>query len=87
MPPRGVKSSKRKRQYKHIKQSARRRGTSEKRAKEIAARTVNKERKKAGQTKGQKSKKSATSGKSTRKSSSSTKSRKKSSSGSGRKKK
>jgi hypothetical protein len=48
MPPRGVKSPKRKRQYEHIKTSARRRGTSERRAKEIAARTVNKERKKTG---------------------------------------
>ncbi|ABS27385.1 hypothetical protein [Anaeromyxobacter sp. Fw109-5] len=51
MPPRGVKSSKRKRQYEHIKQSARARGKSPRRAKEIAARTVNKQRRKAGQTK------------------------------------
>lgn len=59
MPPRGVKSSKRKRQYEHIKQSARKRGTSPRRAKEIAARTVNKQRRKAGQTKGQKSRKTS----------------------------
>jgi hypothetical protein len=51
MPPKGVKSPKRKRQYEHIKQSARRRGAGERRAKQIAARTVNKQRRKAGQTK------------------------------------
>ena len=51
MPPRGVKSSKRKRQYEHIKASAKARGKSPRRAKEIAARTVNKQRRKAGQTK------------------------------------
>jgi hypothetical protein len=51
MPPKGVKSPKRKRQYEHIKQSAKKRGTSLRRAKEIAARTVNKQRRKAGQTK------------------------------------
>lgn len=42
--PRGVKSSKRARQYEHIKESAQKRGRSTKRAKEIAARTVNKQR-------------------------------------------
>ena len=51
MPPRGVKSPKRKRQYEHIKQSARRRGRTIRRAEEIAARTVNKQRRKAGETK------------------------------------
>jgi hypothetical protein len=51
MPPRGVKSPKRKRQYEHIKQSALKRGKGTRRAKEIAARTVNKQRRKAGQTK------------------------------------
>ena len=51
MPPRGVKSPKRKRQYEHIKKSAMKRGTGSRRAKEIAARTVNKQRRKAGQTK------------------------------------
>jgi hypothetical protein len=50
MPPRGVKSAKRKRQYEHIKESAQKRGKSSKRAKEIAARTVNKQRREAGQT-------------------------------------
>jgi hypothetical protein len=52
MPPRGVKSPKRKRQYEHIKQSLKRSGGSRaRRAEEIAARTVNKARRKAGQTK------------------------------------
>jgi hypothetical protein len=50
MPPRGVaKSSKRGRQYEHIKQSERERGASEDRAEEIAARTVNKERARSGE--------------------------------------
>ena len=45
MPPRGVqKGSKRARQYEHIKSGAKKRGASEGRAEEIAARTVNKER-------------------------------------------
>lgn len=52
MPPRGVKGSKRKRQYEHIKASAKRRGASLRRSKEIAARTVNKQRRRAGETKG-----------------------------------
>jgi len=51
MPPRGVKSPKRKRQYEHIKESEKKRGRSTKRAKEIAARTVNKQRRQSGQTK------------------------------------
>jgi hypothetical protein len=51
MPPRGVKSSKRARQYEHIKESAQSRGASPRRAKEIAARTTNKQRSKAGETK------------------------------------
>lgn len=50
MPPRGVKSAKRKRQYEHIKESAKKSGHGG-RAKEIAARTVNKQRREAGQTK------------------------------------
>jgi hypothetical protein len=51
MPPRGVKSPKRKRQYEHIKRSMQKRGgRSAGRAKEIAARTVNKQRRKAGET-------------------------------------
>ncbi|HUA12476.1 MAG TPA: hypothetical protein VMA83_10785 [Solirubrobacteraceae bacterium] len=52
MPPRGVKKgSKRDRQYEHIKASERKSGASLKRAEEIAARTVNKERARSGQTK------------------------------------
>jgi len=47
-----VKSPKRKRQYEHIKSSAKSRGASLRRSREIAARTVNKQRRKAGQTKG-----------------------------------
>ena len=51
MPPRGVKKgSRRARQYEHIKDSERGRGVSESRAEEIAARTVNKERARAGES-------------------------------------
>jgi hypothetical protein len=51
MPPRGVKKgSKRERQYEHIKDSAQDRGASEGRAEEIAARTVNKERARSGES-------------------------------------
>jgi hypothetical protein len=51
MPPRGVKKgTKRARQYEHIKESQRKRGTGEGRAKEIAARTVNKERARSGES-------------------------------------
>ncbi|HEY2217800.1 MAG TPA: hypothetical protein VGH35_00530 [Gaiellaceae bacterium] len=50
MPPRGVKKgTKLARQYEHIKESEREQGRSEKRATEIAARTVNKERARKGQ--------------------------------------
>ncbi|MFB7617757.1 plasmid stabilization protein [Kitasatospora sp. NPDC056181] len=48
--PRGS-SPKRERQYEHIKGSALERGESEKRAEEIAARTVNKERARHGESK------------------------------------
>ncbi|WP_028801249.1 hypothetical protein [Streptomyces sp. 142MFCol3.1] len=44
-------SKKRERQYEHIKESAEERGESTSRAKEIAARTVNKERARAGESK------------------------------------
>lgn len=44
-------SPKRERQYEHIKEGAEKRGTSEERAKEIAARTVNKERARSGEAK------------------------------------
>ena len=51
MPPRGVrKSSKRGRQYEKIKRSTRKRGASPKRAREIAARTVQKERARSGES-------------------------------------
>jgi len=51
MRPRGVKpGSKRARQYEHIKESAKDQGASEDRAEEIAARTVNKERARAGES-------------------------------------
>jgi len=43
-------SRKRERQYEHIKESAENRGASEGRAKEMAARTVNKERARSGET-------------------------------------
>lgn len=66
MPPRGVKSSKRKRQYEHIKESEEARGNP--RAEEIAARTVNKQRAQAGETKGKRK------GRKTKRSSSSRKS-------------
>jgi hypothetical protein len=51
MPPRGVKKgTKRARQYEHVKESQEERGASEGRAKEIAARTVNKERARSGES-------------------------------------
>lgn len=73
MPPRGVKSPKRKRQYEHIKQSYKKRGQSG-RAEEIAARTVNKQRREKGQTK----KKSSSSHRSTSRKRSSTRSHRRS---------
>lgn len=52
MPPRGVsKGSKRARQYEHIKDSLEERGRPEDEAEEIAARTVNKERARRGESK------------------------------------
>jgi hypothetical protein len=51
MPPRGVKKgTKAARQYEHIKESEEQQGASEGRAKEIAARTVNKERARSGES-------------------------------------
>jgi hypothetical protein len=51
MPPRGVKQgTKRERQYEHVKKSAKDRSASEGRAEEIAARTVNKERARSGES-------------------------------------
>jgi hypothetical protein len=52
MPPRGVKKgSKRDRQYKEVKKSEEEEGRSTKRAEEIAARTVNKEKARSGESK------------------------------------
>ena len=51
MPPRGVKKgTKRARQYEHIKDSAKSQGKSEDTAEQIAARTVNKERARSGES-------------------------------------
>ena len=53
MPPRGVKKgSKRERQYEHVKESQLERGAGTGRAEEIAARTVNKERARSGESRG-----------------------------------
>jgi plasmid stabilization system protein ParE len=51
-----VWSDKRERQYEHIKESYEERGRSEDKAEELAARTVNKERAEAGETKSAKQK-------------------------------
>lgn len=64
MPPRGVKSPKRKRQYKAIKKASRARGMSLGRAEELASRVVNAIRGKSGAAK---KKRSATAGKTARK--------------------
>jgi hypothetical protein len=51
MPPRGVKNkTKRARQYEHVKKSEKQAGRSESRAEEIAARTVNKEKARSGES-------------------------------------
>jgi hypothetical protein len=51
MPPRGVRQgTKRARQYEHIKESQRQQGASDRRAEEIAARTVNKEKARTGES-------------------------------------
>jgi hypothetical protein len=50
--PQSAWSAKRERQYEHVKESERKQGRSTKRAKEIAARTVNKERARTGETSG-----------------------------------
>jgi plasmid stabilization system protein ParE len=49
--PQGAWSDKRERQYEHIKESYEERGRSEDKAEELAARTVNKDRREAGETK------------------------------------
>lgn len=48
--PQQAWNRKRERQYEHIKEGARERGTSEDRAEEIAARTVNKNRARSGES-------------------------------------
>jgi plasmid stabilization system protein ParE len=52
--PRKAWTDKRERQYEHIKESYEDRGVSEDEAEERAARTVNKERREAGEIKSQK---------------------------------
>ena len=49
--PQDAWSARRERQYQHVKDSELKQGRSTKRAKEIAARTVNKERAEKGETK------------------------------------
>jgi plasmid stabilization system protein ParE len=49
--PQRAWSAKRERQYDHIKSGLKKRGTSEDKAEEIAARTVNKERARSGEAK------------------------------------
>ena len=51
--PQNAWSDKRERQYEHIKEGYEDRGVSEDEAEERAARTVNKERREAGETKAQ----------------------------------
>ena len=56
MPPRSVKKgTKRARQYEKIKRSASRRAASTSRAKQVAARTVNKNRARSGESQGRSS--------------------------------
>jgi hypothetical protein len=63
MPPRGVKKgTKRARQYEHIKQSEKKAGRSEGRAEQVAARAVNKEKARSGESRS--SSRSSTSGRS-----------------------
>ncbi len=51
MPPRGVKKgTKRARQYEHVKKSQKDQGASESKAEEVAARTVNKEKARKGES-------------------------------------
>ena len=71
MPPKGVKSAKRTRQYEKIKASVKKQGKSTATAKRIAAATTNKTRREKGETKG--SRKRSTSRKSTSRKSSSKK--------------
>jgi hypothetical protein len=54
MPPRGVKKPKRKRQYTKVLSSVKREGRYKGREKEVAARIVNKTRRRNGETRAQK---------------------------------
>jgi hypothetical protein len=56
--PQKAWSNKRERQYEHVKESAQKSGKSTTRSKEIAARTVNKQRAQSGETKSSKKKSS-----------------------------
>ena len=60
--PRGRWSPKRERQYEHIKDSELEQGRSEDQAEEIAARTVNRQRSDAGETKATRGRTKATRG-------------------------
>ena len=62
-------SAKDERQYEHIKESEKKEGRSMKRAKQIAAATVNKQRKSEGRTKAQRSRKASDGRRSARRSS------------------
>ncbi len=55
--PQKAWSNKRERQYEHIKESEKKSGKSTERAKEIAARTVNKQRAQSGEAKSSRKKK------------------------------
>ena len=61
-------SAKDERQYEHIKDSEKKEGRSAKRAKQIAAATVNKQRRAEGRTKAQRSRKSSGTGRSAKRS-------------------
>jgi plasmid stabilization system protein ParE len=54
--PQSAWSDKRERQYKHIKESEKEQGRSDKKAEQIAAATVNKQRAEHGETKAQRAK-------------------------------
>lgn len=54
MPPKGVKRRKRKRQYQKVLKSIKREGRYKGRQKEVAARIVNKTKRKKGETKSKK---------------------------------
>ena len=85
MPPTGVKSAKRTRQYEKIKASVKKQGKSTATAKRIAAATTNKTRREKGETKGSRkrssgSRKSSSSSRKTSSRKTSSRSRKSSSS-------